>query len=131
MTRALLIAMALLPAVAVAEWTPLVTTGDTAVYADRRNARRDGSVVRLTSVTDMKRPLAMKEGVVQSVVAVEEYDCGRRWLKLLSLSFRGGPMGGGKVVLSGGNSGEWAPVEKGSLAESKLRVICDWFPGKP
>jgi hypothetical protein len=131
MTRALLIAATLLPAGALAEWAPLVTTPDTVVHADRANARREGDVVRIKSITDMKRPVTLKEGVVHSVVAVEEYDCGRHWLKVLVLDFRAGSKGGGKVVLSRDEPGEWAPIEKGSLAETKQQVICGWFPGKP
>jgi hypothetical protein len=132
MTRALFIlASTLLPAVALAEWAPFVTTEDAVVYADRANARRDGSVVRVTSVSDVKRPITVKEGVVHSVVAVEEYDCRQRQLKVLSLVFHAAPKGEGKVVMRGGPPGEWGPVTKGSLAETKWQVVCGWFPAKP
>lgn len=120
-------ALLMLPVAALAKWDDFVTTDEAVVYADRSNASRIGNVVRVTSVTDLKRPLTIEQGVVRSVVAVEEYDCGNRRLKLLSLIFHGGAMGEGKVVLPRrGGPGEWGLIEKGSLAESKLKVVCAW-----
>lgn len=125
-------ALLMLPLAALAKWDDFVTTDEAVVYADRSNASRIGNVVRVTSVTDLKRPLTLEQGVVRSVVAVEGYDCGHRRLKLLSLNFHGGAKGEGKVVLPRrGGPGEWESIEKGSLAESKLQVVCAWPLGPP
>lgn len=130
MKRTCLAATLLLPVAALAKWDAFVTTDEAVVYADRGNASRTGNVVRVASVSDLKRPLTIDQGVVRSVAAVEEYDCGHRRLKVLSLVFHGGAKGEGKVVLSSsGGPGEWGPIEKGSLAESKLKVVCAWTFG--
>ena len=58
-------ALLMLPLAALAKWDDFVTTDEAVVYADRSNASRIGNVVRVTSVTDLKRPLTIEQGVVR------------------------------------------------------------------
>lgn len=118
--------LALASSLALGEWIPVGEGNEIyAAYADPATLRRDGDRARLSALYDFKRRDQTPEGrSMRSTVALREFDCAARKVRLLSFIDFSGPMGEGEAVATDTNARRWEEIVPGALDERFLRLAC-------
>lgn len=107
-----------------AEWL-LVDGNDKAnVYVDTETISRKGDTVRVWVLDDLKTVHNRGFSKYLSVRAQEEHDCVKERFRLLELENTSGNMGTGDVMYKKSGESDWAPIPRGSLAESVAKFVC-------
>ncbi|MCX7141995.1 MAG: hypothetical protein NT123_13130 [Proteobacteria bacterium] len=113
---------------AAAEWIKLTELEAGSVYVDPASVLRDGDVVKLGSLYDLKSAIvSMTNGKPYASQKLQsEYDCrGEKW-RMLHFSWHSGKMGEGKMVEYLADAYAWAPVPPGS----GVQILWDFACGK-
>lgn len=121
----LLVAFQLLSkAPAFAEWL-LVDGNDKAkVYLDSESIRRNGELVRVWILDDLKTARTRGFSTFLSVRAQEEHDCTKERFRLVAVEQFAGSMGTGDVIYQKSGESAWAPIPRGTLAQSVWKFVC-------
>lgn len=110
---------------AAAEWIGVGRNESNALYADPASIRREGDLVRMWNLVDLKAAWTDPGGrSYLSQKAEFEYDCNERRLRVLSFSWFTGKMGGGEIGESNFVPDDWEPVLPDSGIEFLWRVAC-------
>jgi hypothetical protein len=121
--------LAVLPALAQAEWIKLGTVDDGAFsdYVDLDSIRGKGDVVRFSLVRDYAtvQTTADKKFTFRSSKSQVEIDCLEEQSKGLAVSLHSEPMAGGQVVYSSSDPGSArSRIGPGTVASAALKIVC-------
>ncbi|MGE3976187.1 MAG: surface-adhesin E family protein [Nitrospira sp.] len=107
-----------------AEWLLVDGNERARVYLDTETINRSGEWVRVWVVDDLK--IAETRGFRKylSTRAHEEHDCIKERFRLLALEYFSGNMGSGEALYKTSGESDWAPIPRGTLAESVWRFVC-------
>ena len=121
-----LLLLVLAPGAVRAEWVWVGEGNEIfAAYADPATVRREGPFARLSALYDFRRRDQTPEGrSIYSTVALREFDCAARKVRLLSFIDFSGPMGEGEAVAADTNARRWEEIVPGALDEHFLRLAC-------
>ena len=121
--------IALICSPAAAEWTPVGGTERIfAAYADKASIKPSGTSVQMLALYDILMPDLSADGQPHgSTIALREYDCRGRRVRLLAYVDYAGHMGEGRVISPPGAKGpdHWDPVVPGALDETLLAIACE------
>ena len=119
-------AVALSPAVALADWTAVGSANEIyAAYADPASIRRTGGTATMVGLYDFRRQDFTPEGRgLYSTVVLREYDCAARRVRLLSAVDFSGRMGAGEAVSSSARTGRWEAVHEAGIDDAYLHFAC-------
>jgi hypothetical protein len=105
-----------------AEWVK-VTESDTIYrYIDPATIRKDGNLVRVWEITDLKT--RHKDGELSRRSRME-YDCKQERAKYLSISEHSEAMASGTILNQPQiGLGQWFDIPPGSVVEAVLKIVC-------
>ena len=107
-----------------AEWL-LVDGNDKAkVYVDTETISRKGEWVRVWVADDLKTAQTRGFRKYLSTRAHEEHDCAKERFRLLALEYFSGNMGSGEALYKTSGESDWAPIPRGTLAQSVAQFVC-------
>lgn len=110
---------------AAAEWVGVGRNESNVLYADPATIRRDGDLVKMWNLVDLRIARTDLGGTNYfSQKAEFEYDCNDRQVRLLSYSWHTGKMGGGQTGESNSVPDDWEPILPESGMEFLWRVAC-------
>jgi hypothetical protein len=94
------------------------------VYVDPESISRNGERVSVWVMDDLKT--AQRRGLRKylSTRAQEEHDCAKERFRLLALEYFSGNMGSGDALYKTSGESDWAPIPRGTLAQSVWRFLC-------
>lgn len=104
-----------------AEWVEINSTDDAIFYIDPATIRKDGNIVRVWEIQNLKQQ--SKKGEL-SRRARMEYDCTQERNRFLSISTHSGPMAGGTTMMSGSNGSQWEDIPPNTVSETALKIVC-------
>jgi hypothetical protein len=111
-----------------AEWL-LVDGNDKAkVYVDPESVSRNGDLVRVWVLDDLKMVHTRGFSKFLSVRAQEEHNCAKERFRLLVLEQFAGNMGSGDMIYKKSGESGWAPITRGTLAQSVWKFLCGKRP---
>jgi len=107
-------------------WRKIVEDDSRTVYAASMPVARDGHMVTILSLTDLRKPSALSDGTAYlSWETQYRFDCRKRLSRIEAASMYTGNMGTGEVAGSVVyDEPEWKPVPKGSNGESLWKSAC-------
>lgn len=108
-----------------ADWVVVSDQLEFVAYADDQSMTRDGDVVRLRDLVDLKVPRRSPYGVAHlSSHGHSEFDCRTPRMRTLSFAMHAGQMGRGEVVEEIAPSSGWTPVFDGTLLSALRKYAC-------
>lgn len=126
----LIIILATISTGAMAEWKLAGVTrknveGEFATYAETTRTFKAGNKVQMSYMLDFKtlRQMGPNKKYL-SLKSQNEYDCKEGNFRGIAVSLYSEKMGGGNVVHSDSNPGNWQPVQLGSMSETLWKVAC-------
>jgi hypothetical protein len=107
-----------------AEWQ-LVDGNDKAkVYVDSETITRGGEWVRAWVMDDLKTAQMRGFRKYLSSRAQEEHDYAKERFRLLALEYFSENMGSGEALHKTSGESDWAPIPRGTLAQSVWKFLC-------
>ncbi len=107
-----------------AEWL-LVDRNDKAkVYVDSDNISRNGDIVSVWVLDDLKTPHTRGLSAFLSTRGQEEHDCSKERFRLVAIEQFAGNMGTGNSIYKKSGESHWAPIPRGTLAQSVWKFVC-------
>jgi hypothetical protein len=94
-------------------------------YADAASRSREGALVWMSDIVDLKSARASPLGNLHSSSrAHSQFDCDAPRMRPVAFSLYAGTMGGGELVESVALSGGWLPVAPGTLLDRLWQFAC-------
>ena len=107
-----------------AEWL-LVDRNDKAkVYVDSESISRNGDVVRVWVLDDLKTAQIRGFSTFLSTRAQEEHDCSKKRFRLVAIERFAGNMGTGNSIYKKSGESAWAPIPRETMAQSVWKFVC-------
>jgi len=106
-----------------AEWQLVGGNDKAKVYIDAETISRNGDLVRVWVLDDLKTVHTRGFSKFLSVRAQEEHDCSRERFRLLAMENFSGTMGSGDVIYQKSGESGWAPIPQGTLAQSVWKYV--------
>jgi hypothetical protein len=107
-----------------AEWF-LVDRNDKAkVYVDSESISRNGDVVRVWVLDDLKTAQVRGFSTFLSTRAQEEHDCSKKRFRLVAIERFAGNMGTGNSIYKKSGESAWAPIPRETMAQSVWKFVC-------
>jgi hypothetical protein len=119
--KTLLFALLVVTGSAWAEWVKIGETENAYHYVDPATIRKDGNLVRVWELNDLKQ--RHKDGELSRRYR-SEYDCKQELYKMLSISEHSGPMASGTTLTSGIPDAPWTGIPPNSVVEDVLKIVC-------
>ena len=116
-----LLASLLVTGAAWAEWVEVGETDNTYYYIDPATIRKDGNLVRVWEIQNLKQ--RQKDGELSRRIR-SEYDCKQERAKLLSISEHSEAMASGTTLRSVIGNGQWDDMPPGTAGEIVLKIVC-------
>jgi hypothetical protein len=107
-----------------AEWLLVDRNAHATVYVDPSTIQRTGDLVRLWVLDDLKTVHTREPDTYLSSRAQEEHDCAAERFRLVALAQFAGHMGTGAVIYERTVESKWAPIPRGTLAQSVWKYAC-------
>jgi hypothetical protein len=107
-----------------AEWYLLDGNNHAKVYIDRETITRNGDLVQAWVLDDLKTPHTRGFSSFSSVRALEEHDCAKERFRLVALEQFSGKMGTGDSIYKKSGESGWAPIPRGTMAQSVWKFVC-------
>jgi hypothetical protein len=121
----LLVAFQLLGVVPVfAEWFLVDGNNKAKIYVDSETIIRNGERVSVSVLDDLRTAQTRWFRTYLSSRAQEEHDCSNERFRLLAVEHFAGNMGAGDVVYQKSGESAWAPIPRGTLAQSVWKYVC-------
>lgn len=121
----LLVAFQLLGVVPVfAEWFLVDGNNKAKIYVDSETIIRNGERVSVWVLDDLRTAQTRWFKTYLSSRAQEEHDCSNERFRLLAVEHFAGNMGAGDVVYQKSGESAWAPIPRGTLAQSVWKYVC-------
>ena len=110
---------------AIAEWVDIGATETKTIYADPTTIRKNGHIVKMWRLYDLKDAIVTKEvGPYKSSKVQHEFDCKMERTRILYITAFSGNMGKGKVVYAGVGPLNWTPVSPSSTDKVLWDFAC-------
>jgi hypothetical protein len=107
-----------------AEWI-LVDRNDKAkIYVDSESISRNGDVVSVWVLDDLKTAHTRGFNTFLSTRAQEEHDCAKARFRLVAIERFAGNMGTGNSIYKKSGESNWAPIPRGTMAQSVWKFVC-------
>lgn len=107
-----------------AEWL-LVDRNDKAkVYVDPETISRNGEVVSIWVLDDLKTAQTRGFSTFLSTRAQEEHDCVNKRFRLVAIERFAGNMGTGQSIYKKSGESHWAPIPRETMAQSVWKFVC-------
>ena len=107
-----------------AEWL-LVDRNDMAkVYVDPETISRNGEVVSVWVLDDLKTAQTRGFSTFLSTLAQEEHDCVKQRFRLVAIERFAGNMGTGQSIYKKSGESHWAPIPRETMAQSVWKFVC-------
>jgi hypothetical protein len=107
-----------------AEWL-LVDRNDKAkVYVDSESISRNGEVVSVWVLDDLKTAQTRGLSTFLSTRAQEEHDCSKARFRLVAIERFAGNMGTGHLISKKSGESHWAPILRETMAQSVWKFVC-------
>jgi len=107
-----------------AEWTIAGGNDQFVQYVDRATIRRNGNLVKMWVLSDLKTVQTDAGDSYLSSKAQQEYDCKEEKSRTLAFTWLSGQMGNGKVVYANSDPRKWSPIQPGSVRETQWKIAC-------
>jgi len=107
-----------------AEWLLVDGNGKANVYVEAETISRHGEWVSVWVMDDLKVAQTRRLRKYLSTLAQEEHDCLNERFRLLALEYFSGNMGIGEVLYKTSGESDWAPIPRGTLAQSVWKFVC-------
>lgn len=109
------------------EWVMVGSDKSDATYANPSTIRRNGTVVKMWDIVDLKKAKSLNKSVkpYKSYMVQTEYDCEEERMRVLSSSWHSEYMAKGDVVFSNNDHGEWIAVPLNSRGSRLWAVACE------
>ena len=121
----LLVAFQLLGVVPVfAEWVLVDGNNKAKIYVDSETIIRTGERVSVWVLDDLRTAQTRWFTTYLSSRGQEEHDCSNERFRLLAVEHFAGNMGAGDVVYQKSGESAWAPIPRGTLAQSVWKFVC-------
>lgn len=104
-----------------AEWVNVGATEDATFYLDPVTIRKDGDLRGVSVGQDMKQQ--GKDGEMSGRGSYV-FDCKDERFRVLSASWHSEPMGGGKILSSESDPGDWNPIAPGTANKAMFNFVC-------
>lgn len=122
---ALALALAALSCNSAAEWVMVHDNDEYVAYADPATVFRDGDLVQMSDLIDLKSPRPSPYGKQHaSSTAHSEFDCQNSRIRTLAFSLHSGQMGNGDLVETVAESDRWLAVAPGTLLDVLWQLAC-------
>ena len=121
MRIALTLSLVLAAAPAWAEWVKVGRTDAAVHYVDPATVSRDGNLRRVWALQDMVD--TSPEGV-NSIRALQEYDCAAERFRYLSIAAHSGPMARGEVLATHDLRARWNVRRPGTKPFAIEKIVC-------
>ena len=119
--KTLLLALMLVTGYAWGEWVRVSWNDNFDRYIDPSTIRKDGNLVRVWEITDLKQ--RHKDGELSRRTR-NEYDCKQERYRILTISSHTGPMASGTTLATEGESFTWDYIPPNSIVETVLKKLC-------
>jgi hypothetical protein len=111
---------------AAAQWVIADDNDEYIAYVEPATIFRDGDRARMSDVVDLKSPRPSPLGNLHaSSLAHSEFDCANPRMRTIAFSLYSGHMGGGDLVETVNESGNWLSVAPGTLLDILLQYACN------
>ena len=107
-----------------AEWVLVDGNNNAKVYIDSGTISRHDDWVSVWVMDDLRTAQARGFKKYLSTRAQEEHDCIKERFRLLTLEYFSGNMGSGEALYKTSGESDWAPIPRGTLAESVAKFVC-------
>lgn len=107
-----------------AEWTLVDRNGQAMVYVDSETISRNGEVVSVWVLDDLKTAQTRGFSTFLSTRAQEEHDCVNKRFRLVAIERFAGNMGAGQSVYKKSGESHWAPIPRETMAQSVWKFVC-------
>lgn len=107
-----------------AEWVRVEGNEFLTAYAAPATIRRTGDRVQMQALVNFKTVNASGGHPHLSTKTQHEYDCKENQWRLIYFSYHSGNMGGGELVYSDDELGQWEPVKIGSGTQIRWKLAC-------
>lgn len=122
---ALALALAALSCNSAAEWVMVHDHDEYVAYADVATALRDGDLVQMSDLIDLKSPRPSPYGNQHaSSTAHSEFDCQNSRIRTIAFSLHSGQMGDGDLVETVAESNRWLSFAPGTLLDVLWQLAC-------
>ncbi len=121
----ILVAVQLLSeAPAFAEWLLVDGNNKARIYVDSETIIRNGERVSVRVLDDLRTAQTRWFTTYLSSRGQEEHNCSNERFRLLAVEHFAGNMGTGDVVYQKSGESAWAPIPRGTLAQSVWKFVC-------
>ncbi len=125
MRLALALALSALVCNAAADWVMVYENDEYIAYADPATVSREGNLVRMSDLIDLKSPQSSPYGKQHaSSTAQSEFDCHNSRVRTIAFSLHSGQMGDGGLVETVAESNRWLSVAPGTLLNVLWQLAC-------
>ncbi len=107
-----------------AEWILIDRNDKAKVYVDSEIISRNGDVVRVWVLDDLKTAHTRGFNSFLSTRAQEEHDCSKERFRLVAIEQFAGNMGTGNSIYKKSGESAWAPIPRGTMAQSVWKFVC-------
>jgi hypothetical protein len=122
---ALALALAALSCNSAAEWVMVNDHDEYIAYADPATVSREGNLVQMSDLIDLKSPRSSPYGNQHSSsTAHSEFDCQNSRIRTIAFSLHSGQMGDGDLVETVAESSGWLPAAPGTLLNVLWQFAC-------
>ena len=122
---ALALALAALSCNSAAEWVIVNDTEEYIAYADPATIFREGNLVQMSDLIDLKSPRSSPYGNPHaSSTAHSQFDCEDPRIRTIAFFLHSGQMGNGDLVETAAVSNGWLTVAPGTLLNVLWQFAC-------
>ena len=108
-----------------AAWVVVHDTHEYIAYVDPKTVSREGDIVRMRDLVDLKSPRPSPLGNQHaSSTAHSEFDCRNTRMRTLQFALHSGQMGDGNVVEQPSVSPHWLELTSGTLLKTLWNFAC-------
>lgn len=107
-----------------AEWIKVEGNGYVTFYVDPATISKAGNKAVMLTLVDFKTANKNGGSPYMSTKTQHEYDCTENKWRLLNFSYHSGNMGGGELVHTYAEPGQWEPVKPGSGTQIRWKIAC-------
>ncbi len=107
-----------------AEWVKVDGNEFVTSYVAPATIRKEGNRVKMLALVDFKTANASGGRPHMSIKTQHEYNCTENQWRLLNFSYHSGNMGGGEIVYTDAEPGQWEPVKPGSGTQIRWEIAC-------
>ncbi len=107
-----------------ADWVLVDGNERAKVYVDSQTIQRDGALVTLWVLDDLRAVHTGGSGTYRSSRAQEQHDCIEQRFRVLALASFSGSMGSGREMHASSAQSRRAPIPHGTLAQAVWKFVC-------